>query len=108
MGPDPLARGRGFSHEQVSGGQYHPRRAETTLNSATLEECILQVSDPPCQGRAFDRLDDRPVYLDRQHETASRDRAIHNDRACAANALLTADMHTGIFKIAPQEVGETL
>ena len=75
--------------------QEHGRRAKPALESIQAMERALQFGNSPALVGTFYCLDFGTVRLDRQHETAARQSAVDEYRACAASTMLATDMGTG-------------
>src|SRR5690606_25198220 len=101
-----LARGvRLFAEERVRGGQ-HAGRAEAALQRMVLAKRRLQRAQILAVRKAFDRGDLRALGLGREHEAGAHGRAVDDDGACAAHAVLAGYVRTRAPQVMTQAVGK--
>ena len=88
-------------------GHQDAGRAKAALQAMRFLECGLQGMELAIRGRqALNSLDGVAVRLDRQHDARPRGLAIEQDRARAANAMLTTNVRAGEAKVLAQEIAE--
>ena len=107
-GVDLLARGMGVAVEQRLGRHDHSGRAVAALDGAGVDKRLLQRVRLVGGADALDGLDCAAVRLDGEH-TARVDRApVHDDRAGAAFAKVTALLRARQVRALAQHVQKRL
>src|SRR5687767_7822418 len=105
---DLLVRGMGALAQEARERHEKARRAEAALQAVMLAKRLLQRIQRVAIGEPFHRLDVAAVHLRGKEQTRANRRAIQDDRAGAAHAVLAAQMRPGQLEIVAQEVGERL
>src|SRR5713101_5406141 len=91
--------------QQGLGGDQHPWSAVAALQAVRLAEAVLQDAKRSVRfGEAFDGGDAVAVRLHRVHEAGTHRLAVEHHRACAADAVLAADVRAGEAKVLAQPV----
>src|SRR5580704_5708044 len=90
---------------EIGLGQHQEaRRAETALQPVVIAERLLQIGQLVAVGQALDRTHVAPVRLHPEHEAGPDRGGVHEHRARAADAVLTAQVGAGVAEVVAQHV----
>src|SRR5215204_4561797 len=104
--PNLVLAGARVGVEQVFRGHQHARRAVAALQRVGLTERLLERMQLAVAGETLNRLDRRPVGLDRKHHAALDGVAVVEDGTRAAVARVAADVCPGQIEVVADEVDE--
>ncbi len=101
-----LRAGRLSTREEVGGRDQDSRGAEAALERVVAPKGLLQRGQRTAGGERLDGVDAAPVGLHGEDAAATYRDAVQEDRACATDAVLAADVRPGQPQAVAEEVGQ--